>query len=235
MLRKIVFFGICFPLFSEGKVKTHEVTAGALILPTCGKPLQVYSGEFLVPGETVAAMHERVVTVSDRKYVSIAQVGRIRCQHLPRDPRQLVAPNNEKLRGVGVVRFDRASVPRRPLRTGRKYSWLINGRRTDGKRTGGNRIGKKNIVTGALVDAGHIKLADVKAPIKSSPIEGSIASTRARQYVAFGGQKICGPQTCPSICAYSLQSETPREETLTDVASWVRQNEALVLSALGRS
>src|SRR5438034_10702630 len=98
MLRKIVFFGICFPLFSEGKVKTHEVTAGALILPTCGKPLQVDGGEFLVPGETVAAMHERVVTVSDRENVSVPQVRWIRCQHLPGDPGQLVAANDKKLR-----------------------------------------------------------------------------------------------------------------------------------------
>src|SRR5437667_5059906 len=217
MLRKIVFPDICFPLFSEGKVKTHEVTAGALILPACGKPFQVYGGEFLVPGETVAAVHKRVITVSNRENVSVPQVRWIRCQHLPRDPRQFIAPNDEKVRRVGVMRFDGSCIPGRTLGTGRKYSWLINGRRTDGKRTGGNCIGQKNIVAGALIHPGHITLADVKAPIKSSPIEGSIASTRAWQYVSSGGQKICGPQTCPSICAYSLQSETPREETLTDV------------------
>jgi hypothetical protein len=82
MLRKIVFPDICFPLFSEGKVKTHEVTAGALILPTCGKPLQVYGGEFLVPGETVAAMDKWVVTVSNRENVMCCGYGwtPLRCQ-----------------------------------------------------------------------------------------------------------------------------------------------------------
>src|SRR5437867_1606235 len=113
--------------------------------------------------------------------------------------------------------FDRSRVPGGALRTGGKYSWLNNGRRTNGKGTRGDCIRKKDIVSGALINTSHIKLADIQAAVNSRPIKRAIATTGTRQNVSPGCQKICRSQTCPSVRTYSLQSQSSSKKTLANV------------------
>jgi hypothetical protein len=56
-------------LFSERKVKTHEVAAAPLILTGVGCQFGFQGGEFLMPRQASTAMHERIVAIPDGEHI----------------------------------------------------------------------------------------------------------------------------------------------------------------------
>src|SRR5438874_6641399 len=172
-----------FPLFSERKVESHEVAAHTLIFTAGCESLEVNSGEFLVPGQTVPAMHERIVAIPQGKDIGIAEIGGIARQCLPRDPGELIAANEEKLRRECVVGLYGTCIPDWTLRPGRKQSRVI--RRSS--------VRKKNIVFCTLVYPGYVKFADIQGPINACSVKRSIASTCARYRYSAGSEKESWP------------------------------------------
>src|SRR5579864_8623960 len=76
---------------------------------------------FVVPGETGAASHKRVVAVADRVGRDIAEVGcrgikRSRPVSLLRHPDCLVPTNEYQLRAINIVRLEQDAIPRGVLR-----------------------------------------------------------------------------------------------------------------------
>src|SRR5262249_10825575 len=142
---------------------------------------QANPGEFVMPGKSRPAGHDRHPTHAEDIVVDVAESPRIERRTLLRHAHPFRALNENELRIVDVVSFDERAIPRR--RSRRRW-----------------QDGSRNVVVGAARSAiddvakalpeplaipsvlGHdlkVQLAEVKQSDKSLAMEGLVADARA--------------------------------------------------------
>src|SRR5690242_16080428 len=108
-------------LSSISEVEADEKTAGGQIARGDGRGAALPQDRvFVVKSEARAAGNKWIETISDCDGVNVAEVCRVRREHLARHPNRLVPADQDESRIEVVMRFDQAAVPRGSPRARRK-------------------------------------------------------------------------------------------------------------------
>src|SRR5579864_888381 len=155
-----------YPLISE--VETDEKAAGGQIARGDGRGAALPQDRvFVVKSEARAAGNKWIKAIPDGDSVNVAEVCRVRRQHLARHANRFIPTDQDESRIEVVMRFDQAAVPRGSPRARRK-------------RHVGRSVGAKEGIFPAMEKhRGDVKLFDVPHPDQPGTIEALVASACA--------------------------------------------------------
>src|SRR5579859_1386099 len=146
---------------------------------------------FVVPGKTSPAGHERVVAHSHGISGNVAEVRGIAGRGLARHSNGLVAADEDQLRAVYVVRFEKNAVPGRRLRA----RWKRCPRKVVVRGGASDQIAialpEPDVVPAVLGYNLKVEvLAEVELSHKPFPVEGLVPESRARYGSAAGREVV---------------------------------------------